>query len=219
MDKRVRRVGGLVLLAVVAGGALLVSPDWLLDRISWLAENPLRLGLALVVLALVRPLLAWPATLLAVVAGYGWGLVGFPAALALMAVTCTPPYLLARRSAEDGRFAEVGEKAVDVAGDFRSVVAGRLFPVPSDIVSIGAGLADVPPRTYLLATAIGQAPWAFAGVAAGRSVHRFVSEGIQAIASPSLIAAAVLVAVLLLVGPVVRHVAADDVDAADVLAR
>jgi uncharacterized membrane protein YdjX (TVP38/TMEM64 family) len=220
MDRRVRLGGGLLLSTIVVGGAFLVSPEWMLQWLGWLSGDPLRLGAALVVLALVRPLLAWPVTLVAVVAGYGWGLAAFPVALALMVLTCIPPYLLARYSADGGRFAEMGEKAADVAGDFRGIVAGRLFPAPSDIVSVGAGLAGIPRRTYILATAVGEIPWAFAGVAAGQSIHRVVREGLTAVVDPSLVVATVVVAGLMLAGPTYRYATGrQDADIKDVVAR
>ncbi|SFR57772.1 TVP38/TMEM64 family protein [Halogeometricum limi] len=217
MDSRVRSVGSALVVAIAAGALFLFSPEWVLERLGWLAGDPVRFAVALVVLALVRPLLLWPATLVAVLAGYAWGLMAFPVALVLMVVTCTPPYLFGRFSADGGRFSEVGEKAMDVAGDFRGIVAGRVFPAPSDIVSVGSGLAGVRSRTYLGATAVGQIPWAFAGVAAGGSIYRVVNEGITAVVSPSILAATVVVAALMLAGPAYSY-ATDGGDIADVVA-
>ncbi|MEF8800211.1 MAG: VTT domain-containing protein [Halolamina sp.] len=205
MQRRHRLGAGLALLLVVAVGALLTSPQWLLGRVTWLAADPVRFVGALVLLAAVRPFLAWPTTLLAVVVGYGWGIGGLPLALALIVLTSVPLFLLGRRSNTGGRFADAGERAVDVTGDLRSVVISRLFPAPSDVVSFAAGLAGVPLRAFALGTAIGELPWAFAGIVAGESIQTVLAEGLGAVVSPQLAVAAALVGLLLLAGPVYRH--------------
>lgn len=206
MKRRTRLVAGLGLFLVVAAGALLASPAWVLGRLAWLAADPLRFAAALVVLALVRPLLAWPTTLLAVVAGYGYGLAGLPVALGLIVATSVPPYLVARRNRGDGRWVAAGERARDVAGDLRSVTASRLFPAPSDVVSVGAGIAGVPLGPFALGTALGETPWALAGVLAGQSIERVHAEGLAAVVDPRLAAAGAIVAALLLAAPVYRQV-------------
>lgn len=205
MQRRTRLAAGLGLLLVVVAGALLTSPRWLLARVEWLAAEPVRFVVVLLALALVRPVLAWPTTLLAVVVGYGWGARGLPFALALVVLTSVPPFLLARRTSDGGRLATAGARAVDVAGDLRSVVVSRLFPAPSDVVSAGAGVSGVPLRAFVVGTAIGELPWVFAGIVAGESVDTVLAEGLGAVVSLRLVAAAGLVALLLLAGPVYRH--------------
>lgn len=205
MQRRHRFVAGLALLLVVAAGALLTSPRWLLARVTWLAADPVRFVCALVLLAAVRPFLAWPTTLLAVVVGYGWGMRGLPLALGLIVLTSVPLFVVGRRSSTGGRFADAGERAVDVTGDLRSVVVSRLFPAPSDVVSFAAGLSGVPLRAFLLGTAIGELPWAFAGIVAGQSIETVLAEGLGAVVSPQLVVAAALVGLLLLAGPLYRH--------------
>lgn len=205
MQRRHRLILGLGLLLVVAAGAALTSPRWLLARVEWLAADPLRFVVALLALALVRPVLAWPTTLLAVVVGYGWGVRGLPFALALIVLTSVPPFLLARRSADGGRLATAGAQAVDVTGDLRSVVVSRLLPAPSDVVSAGVGISGVPLRAFVVGTAIGELPWAFAGVVAGESIDTVLAEGLGAVVSLQLVAAAALAAALLLAGPLYRH--------------
>ncbi len=156
MNRRVVAGAAAALLVLVA--ALAVPPDVAFARLAWLAADPVRLVAALLVLAAVRPFLAWPTTLLAVLAGYGFGLAGAPLALALITLTSVPTYLLARRGRTDlsaaatssrlaagaVRAVDAGERAVAVAGDTRAVAASRLVPAPSDVVSVGAGLAGVP---------------------------------------------------------------------------
>lgn len=207
MDRHVRIAGGLVLFLVVALGAWLTSPQWLLARLAWLAADPVRFAAALCLLALVRPVLAWPTTLLAVVAGYGYGLKGFPLALGLIVLTSVPPYILARRATGGGRAARWGEQAVGVAGDLRSVTASRLLPAPSDVISVGAGISGVRLSPFLVGTALGEIPWAVAGVIAGNSIDRVLAEGFGAVFDPRLVLAAAVAALLLLAGPVYRHYA------------
>jgi uncharacterized membrane protein YdjX (TVP38/TMEM64 family) len=205
MQRRHRFVAGLVLLVVLGASALLTSPRWVLARVSWLAADPVRFVGALLLLAVVRPFLAWPTTLIAVVVGYGWGMRGLPVALTLIVLTSLPLFLLGRRSSTGGRFADAGERAVDVTGDLRSVVVSRLFPAPSDVVSFGAGLSGVPVRAFALGTAIGELPWAFAGIVAGESIETVLAEGLGAVVSVRLAVAAALVGLLLLAGPAYRH--------------
>jgi uncharacterized membrane protein YdjX (TVP38/TMEM64 family) len=197
--------GGVV--AAVAAAALVSSPAVVLDRLSWLAADPLRLLAALVALAAVRPFLAWPTTLLAVAAGYGFGPAGAPVALALMTLTGVPPYLLARRGRRGfDRAAAAGERLVDAAGDARSVAAGRLFPTPSDAVSVGAGVAGVPLRPFLLGTVVGEAPWAVAGALAGSEARALASGRVALgdVFDPRLVVAVALLGALLLARPAAR---------------
>jgi len=205
VQRRTRAALGLAILLIVGLGVALTSPRWVLSRLDWLAADPLRFGAALVALALLRPALAWPTTLIAVVVGYGWGLPGLPVALALIALTRVPPYLLARRSADGGPVASAGARAVDATGDLRGVIVSRLFPAPSDVVSVGLGLSGVPLRPFLLGTAIGELPWALAGVVAGGSIQRLRREGLGAVIEPELLLAAAVAALLLLAGPAYRQ--------------
>ncbi|MFB6161163.1 MAG: TVP38/TMEM64 family protein, partial [Haloferacaceae archaeon] len=80
MDRRERAAVGVAAL-VVATGALVASPEAALARLAWLAADPVRYGLACVALALVRPLVAWPATALGVAVGFGFGVAGAPFAV------------------------------------------------------------------------------------------------------------------------------------------
>lgn len=213
MDRRAI-AGGLVATIVVAG-ALFTSPSWVLARLAWLTANPWRLLAALLVVALVRPFLAWPVTLLSVVCGYAWGVWSIPIASALMAITSVPPYLIARQTGAGwatGRLQSAGRRAVNVAGDFRSIVASRLLPVPSDVVSVAAGVADVRPIPFVVGSAVGELPWAIAGVLAGSSVGLVLEEGVGAVFTPELVAAAAITGLMLLVGPAYEHVVDDDHD-------
>lgn len=202
MDRRVRVAAGVLAALAVVAAALLVSPQVILARLDWLAADPWRFAAALLGLALVRPLLAWPTTLLAVVAGYGYGPESLPLALALIVGTSLPPYLFARRKRRGGRFSTAGERVVDATGDLRSIVVSRLLPAPSDIVSISAGIAGIGIRPFVLGTAIGELPWATAGVLAGASVDRIASQGLAAAFDIRLVAAAAVAALGLSFRPV-----------------
>jgi uncharacterized membrane protein YdjX (TVP38/TMEM64 family) len=186
-------------LAVVVAAAVLVSPDAVVARAAWLAADPVRLVVAAVALALVRPFLAWPTTLVAVVVGYGLGVAGLPLAVALIALTSVPPFLFARRYGRTGRLAAAGEAFVERTGDLRSVVASRLVPAPSDVVSVAAGVAGVRLRPFVLGTAVGETPWAVAGVLAGASAETLAAGDVAGAVDLRLVAAAGLAAVLLLV--------------------
>lgn len=203
MSRRARLAAGLLLAGAIAAAAALTSPRMVLDRLTWLAADPLRLAGALVLLAIVRPFLAWPTTLLALVAGYGYGLVGVPLALALMVLTGFPPYLLARRGRAGGPLSAAGERVVDVTGDVRAIVVSRLLPTPSDAVSVAAGIAGVPVRPFALGTLIGELPWAIAGVLVGDAADRVYVEGLDAAFDPRLLGATILIALALAVRPLV----------------
>jgi len=215
-------VGGLVAAAVVVA-VVFASPGAVLDRLAWVTVEPGRLVAVLVALAVVRPLLAWPVTLLAVVAGYGFGLSAIPLSLGVMVLTSIPPYLFARRGRDGGdalagvdristtvsdlldRAVGAGERAVSVAGGTRSVAASRLLPFPSDAVSVAAGLAGVRAGPFVLGSAIGELPWAVAGTVAGASAGRVAEVGLDGVLDPWLIGAAALGGLLLLAGPAYRH--------------
>ncbi|WP_435062647.1 VTT domain-containing protein [Halobaculum sp. EA56] len=225
MNRRV--VAGGAVVAAVAVAAALTSPAAVLERVDWIVADPVRFLAAAVALALVRPALAWPVTLLAVVAGYGFGLRAVPLALGLMVLTSVPPYLFARRGRDEegavgaelaagtgataavGRAVEravgAGERAVSVAGGTRSVAASRLLPLPSDAVSVGAGLAGVRTVPFVVGSALGELPWAVAGTVAGASAGRIATSGLEGVFDPWLVAAAGVAGALLLVGPAYRH--------------
>jgi uncharacterized membrane protein YdjX (TVP38/TMEM64 family) len=201
MDRR-RALGLGTLLAVVAAAAILISPDAALERLTWLAADPIRYGLACLALAAIRPLVAWPVTLLAVAAGFGYGPEGIPIGLALMVLTSLPPYLFARRMGGDGRVADVGARIANATGGARIVVVSRFLPTPSDAVSAAAGVAGIAPRPFVVGTVVGEIPWAVAGTLAGASLPSLVRGSVTF--DPLLIVAAALSGLLLLVGPVYR---------------
>ncbi|SEA08978.1 Uncharacterized membrane protein YdjX, TVP38/TMEM64 family, SNARE-associated domain [Haloplanus vescus] len=204
MHRRSRLLAGVALVAAVVVLGVLVSPAVVLARLAWVVADPLRLLVALTLVALVRPLFAWPTTLIAVVAGYGFGLRGFPVALALVVVTSLPPYWVAARGAGTGSVAAAGERLVAEAGALRGVAGSRLLPLPSDVVSAGAGVAGVPVRAFALGTALGEVPWVAAGVVAGDSFATLDAVSLSAVLDPRVVVGASLLALLALAGPVYR---------------
>ena len=198
LSRAQRRVVAGAALAVVLAGTLLTSPDVVFSRAAWLVDDPVRLLVVAVGFAVVRPLLAWPTTLLAVLLGYGLGLRGFPIALALVTLTSVPPFLLARHLGGDGDVAAAGAAFVERAGGVRSVVASRLVPAPSDVVSVAAGVAGVRLSTFVVGTAIGEVPWVLGGTLVGISAETLTAGAVAAVADVRLVAAAALAAVLLL---------------------
>lgn len=155
---------------------------------------------------------AWPTTLVAILAGYGYGAVlGFPIALAGTTGSALLPFLFARYvdggSGLVGRLGDSGERFFAATGDLRGMIASRLAPAPSDPVSAAAGLSGVSTGAFVLGTAIGEIPWTVAAVLAGSSLETLSVGGLSAIGW-ELIAAAGAVAVALLAGPAYRAVTA-----------
>jgi uncharacterized membrane protein YdjX (TVP38/TMEM64 family) len=206
-----------VAVAALAAVALAVSPEAALSRLRWLATDPLRFGAAVVALAAVRPLLAWPTTLLAVAVGFGYGWVGTPFALALVVGTALLPYALARagrlrlrdgaETPEDpgvaARFCRAGERFAAESGSVRAVAGTRLLPLPSDAVTVGAAAAGVGVRPFVLGTALGELPWVLCGVAVGVSLDRLAAGG-GSLVDPTVILGMAGVGALVLAGPLYR---------------
>ena len=204
-------------VAVLAGVALGVSPDAALSRLRWLATSPIRFAVALLALAAVRPLLAWPTTLLAVAVGFGYGWVGTPLALALVVGTAVPLYALARAGrlrlrdeSEAGggsgvadRLCRAGERLAAESGSVRAVAGARLLPLPSDAVTVGAAAAGVGLRPFLAGTAVGELPWVLCGVAVGVSIDRLTAPG-GSLVDPTAVLGMAAVGALVLAGPLYR---------------
>jgi uncharacterized membrane protein YdjX (TVP38/TMEM64 family) len=210
MNRAVRRqaTGVAALLAVVALAHYL-APTSPLAALDTLTSRPLAFAGVLVVVYLLRPLVAWPISLVSAVVGYAYGVtLGVPIALAGSVLTSLGPYYFARYYRPDGgpigRLGDRGREAVAASGDTRAVLAARLAPVPGDAVSFGAGLANVPLGAFVLGTLLGQVPWSVVAVLAGSSLDSLRMDGIGP--DPALIAAMALAAALLLARPVHEHV-------------
>ncbi len=205
MDRVARRqVGGVALAAsAVVALSLVFSPSALLGALVGLGDDPPAFVAVVVVLALVRPFLAWPVGVLAGLVGFVLGLPGLPLAFVVVVLTTVPPYVLARTTCPAagplGRAGAAGADLFATTGDTRGVLAARLAPVPTDVVSYGAGLAGVGVRPFLLGTAVGEVPWVVASVLAGSSMEHLTTEGLSA--GLPLVVGGAAVAVLLLAGP------------------
>lgn len=218
--------------AIVAGGAvtagLLVSPSTVFAAVDSLTADPLVFGLVVAGLYLVRPLLAWPTTPLAVVVGYGFGVpVGVPIALAGVVVTVLPVFVAARsfvsgdaettpdaravdpaRGDEGGLLERTGVtvgRYYETAGPLRGVVASRLAPIPSDIATCAAAISGVSLRQFVLGTMIGELPWTVAAVVVGTSAATVSTSGFGELGAALSIGCA-LAAAALLAGPAYRAV-------------
>jgi uncharacterized membrane protein YdjX (TVP38/TMEM64 family) len=192
-------------IAAFAIGAFVVSPAAVTEHASWVVADPVRLVAVALALAAIRPFLAWPTTLLALLVGYGLGPIGIPFALALIVLTSVPPFVFARRYGGGGRVASLGEEAISVTGTVRGVTASRLFPIPSDVVSVAAGVSNVPLGAFVVGTALGELPWAIVGVVAGASVETLTTNSVDTVLRPEFVALIALGGIALLAGPVYRY--------------
>ena len=209
MQRRARLGLGVVALAVVVSATWLGSPGLLIAWLSALADRPWLFAGVVLAAAVVRPLFAWPTTLLSVAVGYAYGPWGLPFALGAVTLTNLPPYYFGTLSTETGRLTTAGRRLVAETGGVRGVAAARLFPVPSDVVSVAAGVARVRLRPYLLGSALGELPWAVLGVVVGVSLDRLQAGGVEGVVDPWLLAGMAAVAVVLLAGPCYRLLADD----------
>lgn len=223
-------LGAVVAVSIVAAG-LLVSPTATLASLESLATDPFLFGLVVCGLYLVRPLLAWPTTPLAVLVGYGYGVtLGVPIALAGVVVTVVPVFLGARwvtttgeTEAGTGSGSDAHEPSTlpfgldtalertgrsvtrfyETAGPIRGVTASRLAPIPSDIATCAAAASGVGLRHLVVGTAIGELPWTVAAVVVGASTATVTLDGIGELGGV-LAVGCTLAGALLLVGPAYR---------------
>ncbi|MCU4740230.1 TVP38/TMEM64 family protein [Natronoglomus mannanivorans] len=213
-------LGAVVAVSIVAAG-LLLSPTATLASLESLAADPVLFGLVVCGLYLVRPLLAWPTTPLALVVGYGYGVtLGVPVALIGIVVTVVPVYLAARWVTTEADVDAVSAlpfgldtalertgrsvtRYYETAGPIRGVTASRLAPIPSDIATCAAAASGVSLRHLVVGTVIGELPWTIAAVVVGASAATVTTDGIGELGG-LLAIGCTLGAVLLLAGPVYR---------------
>lgn len=205
-----RQLVGVALGAVlVLGAALFLSPERVLGELAAMRARPLLFAVGLFAVYLLRPVVAWPISVLSIVVGFVYGpVVGVPIALAGAVVTCVPPYLLARRAGAGagalGWLGDSGGRLFGVAGDFRGIVGARLAPLPADAVSYGAGLSGVALVPYVAGTLVGETPWVIAAVIAGASMGQLTVRDAGTATVPLAVGGAALAA-LVLAGPVYRY--------------
>ena len=201
-----RAVAGLTALCLVLVLSVLTNPSVILHWLDRTAEQPLVFLLFLAGFALIRPALAWPTTLIPIAAGYAMGILGILPSAILLTLTGLAPYLVAKQTGSSGRIGTAGKELVSITGGFRGVAASRLFPLPSDVVSIGAGVAGVRLRAYVAGTFVGEFPWAVLGVIIGISIDQLVAGEVTSAFDPWLLAGMSAVGIMLLAGPLYRHV-------------
>jgi Uncharacterized conserved protein len=198
-------VAGLLLAIILVGGVVTTSPASALRWLEWVAADPLRFAAVLMAVAVIRPFLAWPSTLLPVATGYGYGWQwGILAGAFLITITALPPYSLAEQ-ASMGWVRNTGRRVIDETGGTRAVLGSRLLPLPSDAISVAAGVSGVSLRPFLLGTVTGELPWVVLGVTIGVSVDR-LSVGDLSVVDPAVIGLMAASGVLVLAGPVYRLV-------------
>jgi|AntDeeMinimDraft_4_1070355.scaffolds.fasta_scaffold00071_32 uncharacterized membrane protein YdjX (TVP38/TMEM64 family) len=213
-----RALVGFALLATVAIASLAVSPAATMEALDALTADPFLFALALVACYLLRPLVAWPTTVLAVVVGYGYGVaLGIPIGL-LGAVLTSMPIWAAGRYLGDGdanplawitpgeRFLDAASTYFETAGDFRGVTAARLAPLPADAVTATAAMTGVSLPAFVAATLVGELPWTIAAVLVGSSLSSLTTDGMGAV-DARLVVALAIAATLLLAGPFYRRIA------------
>ncbi|SER82984.1 TVP38/TMEM64 family protein [Natrinema salaciae] len=226
---RTRVLAGVIVVSGIVAAGVLVSPSTVIGAVDSLSGEPLLFGLAVAGLYLVRPLLAWPTTPLAVVVGYGFGVAaGVPIALVGVVATVFPVFLAVRwltaadgESVRDarasrprnengangggalGRASDVVARYYDATGPLRGVTASRLAPIPSDVATCAAAVSGVRLRHLVLGTVIGELPWTVAAVVVGASAATVTSSGLGELGVALSLGCAVA-AVVLLAGPAYR---------------
>ncbi|WP_440989093.1 TVP38/TMEM64 family protein [Haloarchaeobius baliensis] len=213
-----RALAGAVVACVVIA-SLLTSPDAAMGYVATIANDPVAFAGVLVALYAVRPFLAWPATLLAVVVGYGYGVaLGVPVALVAVVGTSLVPFYATRwfdggtlaptdtDDDADGRLRRHIERYFGATGDVRGVTAARLVPIPADIVSCTAAVSGVSTSAFVAGTLLGELPWTIAAVVVGSSAKELSTGGLGSVGLP-LGVVTVAAALALLAGPAYRSYA------------
>lgn len=203
-----RELLGAALLGTVAVGAVLTSPGRALEMLAGLGNRPLQFAAVLAVVYLLRPLVAWPVVAVSAVAGFVLGpLAGVVVASVGVALTSLPPYLAAQwfgtGTGVTARLGRHGRTYFRAAGDVRGIVAARFVPLPSDAVSVAAGLSEVGVGAFLAGTVVGELPWTVAAVLVGASAREVQVGGLSSVGLP-LAVATTLAAAALLAGPAYR---------------
>jgi uncharacterized membrane protein YdjX (TVP38/TMEM64 family) len=198
---RLRAGLGIALFGAIVLTALLLGPERAIDTLLQLGESPWLLPL-LLVLYLVRPFLGWPHSPFPVAAGFYFGFVGGSiVAFAGLALTSVPPFAVGRylRSEQGalGRIGEIGERFTTATGEARAIASARLLPVPADIVSYGAGVADVRTKPFVLGTMIGDLPWLFGLVFVGIQLETITTEGIDGLPTGAVLVLALIGLILI----------------------
>lgn len=216
-----RAAVGVALVATVVVASLAVSPTATLSALDAVADDPLAFGGCLLAVYLLRPLVAWPTTLVSVVVGYGYGVaLGVPVGLAGAVLTSMPAFAAGRYFGDGDdnplswvapgeRFLDAARSYFDTTGGFRGVTAARLAPLPADAVTATAAMTGVSLPAFAAATVVGELPWTVAAVLVGSSLATLTTEGLGAVDARLVVGLAIAAAVVV-AGPLYRRVTVSD---------
>jgi uncharacterized membrane protein YdjX (TVP38/TMEM64 family) len=216
-----RAAVGVALVATVVVASLAVSPSAALSTLDAVAGDPVAFGVALLAVYLLRPLVAWPTTLVSVIVGYGYGVVlGVPVGLAGAVLTSMPAFAAGRYFGDGGdnplswvapgeRFLDAARSYFDTTGGFRGVTAARLAPLPADAVTATAAMTGVSLPAFAAATVVGELPWTVAAVLVGGSLATLTTDGVGAV-DVRLVAGLAIAAAVVAAGPLYRRVTVND---------
>lgn len=198
------RVVAVAAVVLVVTAALLVSPSAALGHVRALLTSPW-FPLLLVALYVIRPLFAWPITILSALCGYRYGfLLGLPIALCGAVATSLLPYYAGRLLPTDadglvGRLTGGSAAYFERTGGVRGVAAARLVPTPAEAISGAAGAGGVSVGAFALGTLLGELPWTVAAVALGAGLDHFAVADVTV--DPRLVVGIAAVGVLVVAGP------------------
>lgn len=191
-----KRLALIAAAAFIAIAAFLTLPvqDWLMAFVSWLREAGPAGFVAFGAVYIAFTVVAGPASLLSLGAGFAWGpLVGWLVVMPSATLGATAAFLLGRtvlrtsveaQVATRPRFAAV-DQAVAKRG-FVLVLLMRLSPLfPFNFLNYALGLTQVSLRSYVLATLIGIAPGALLYVWIGSSITQIADLGSGVATTPS----------------------------------
>jgi uncharacterized membrane protein YdjX (TVP38/TMEM64 family) len=193
---RLRGALGIVLFVAILTAAVALGPERVVSTLLALDGSPWLVPI-LFALYLVRPFVGWPHSPFPVAAGFYFGLVaGSAVAFVGLVLTCLPPFAVGRYLREDrgalSRLGEVGEGFTETTGEARAVASARLLPIPADLVSYGAGVADVKTRSFALGTFVGDLPWLLGLVFVGTQIETLTTEGIDALPTAAIVVLALI---------------------------
>jgi len=169
-----RRYVWLLVAVVLCLSFVFLSPSEILRSLVAL-DGPL-LAAVVVGLYFCRALILLPPSFITVFVGFKYGYtVGIPIAVTGIALTTLPVYYAGRRSTTDGSLfgldVERAERLSTTIGGVRGVAAVNLTPVPADIVAYAAGIAQVPPKSFVPGFLLGTVPYTLAFVSIGASLQ------------------------------------------------
>jgi len=179
------RLGGLVVMLVIVGTAMIVSgADSRRSAIDEVADAGWKGVVGFVLLYAIATVLLVPGTATTATAGVVYGTVG-GAAVAVVGATIGSlvAYGIARGAGRKPVQILLASRIADIdqwvaQRQFRSILVMRLLPVvPFNLFNYAAGLSPVRPTPYLAATAVGLVPGALLIGALGSAASQPTSVG------------------------------------------